>query len=168
MAISKNQPMRPTLIDVVDGYDGLESSIEETNEVVGQLNQELGSEIERAKAAEHANASAIQNETQRASAAEQTLSDDIAAIPIIEYGAQNNIEILADDNNTVSITFADEKESTPYLLISLQCEETENVNSADCYAIITSVTNVGFTARIVNKDALNTIQVTIYWLAIGE
>lgn len=147
--------MRPALIDMIDDYGDLESSLEETNSVVGQLNAELGTEIERAKAAEQVNASSI-----------QTLSDDLAAIPVFEYGAQNSIEILADDSETASVEFASEKESAPYVLISIQCGETEN--EADCYGIITDVNTTGFTVRLINKDELNTVEITLFWLAIGE
>lgn len=155
MAISKEQPMRPALIDVVDDYDRLQSDLEDTNAVVGQLNSELATEIERAMAAEQANALAVSN-----------LAQDFAAFPILEYGAQNSIEVLADDSTTASITFNEAKESAPYLLVSV--ETTENETEADCHGIITEVTNEGFEVRVQNKDALNTIEATIYWLAIGE
>ena len=155
MAISKDQPMRPALIDLVDGYNGLQTGLEETNVVIGQLNRELGAEVERARESEQANARAIQD-----------LASDVEAIPAMEYGAQNNIEVLAGGNATVNVSFPEAKESAPYVLVSL--ETAENDTTADCYAIITNVTNEGFNVRVHNKDTLNAIECTLYWIAIGE
>lgn len=145
MAISKEQPMRPTLIDVVDEFVNVQDNVESTNEVVEQLSQELGASIERIG----------------------VLEQDYTAIPVFEYGSSPDNEVPLNSSIGIDIEFSEAKQNMPYVLISVECDETENSSISNCYGIIISATNTGFSVRVHNLDTVNAKTVTINWLAIG-
>lgn len=189
MAISRTQPMRPAEIDLLDHMDSVEGDVEqlqdnlkETNRVVGELKRELGQEIVNRQQADTALGMKIDNETlartqadallsNRLDTAEddiETLQGDFAAFPVFEYGTSANNEVPASSSIGVNITFAEEKISTPYILITVECDEGEESLVSNCYGIIVAASNAGFSVRIHNMDTTNAETVTLNWLAIGE
>lgn len=131
MAISKEQPMRPALIDVVDEFGNMQGGLETTIERIGALER------------------------------------DYAAIPVFEYGSSPDNEVPLNSSIGVDIEFSEAKQSTPHVLISVECDETEDSPISNCYGIIISATNTGFSVRVHNLDTVNAETVTINWLAIG-
>lgn len=189
MAISRTQPMRPAEIDLLEHMDSAEGNIEqlqddleETNRVVGELNSELGQEIDNRELADAALGTRIDDETlartqadtalgNRLDTAEddiETLQGDFAAIPVFEYGTSSDNEITAGSNAVIDIEFQEEKTSPPYVLISVECIEAVESPVSNCYGIIVAVSNAGFSVRVYNLDTVNAETITINWLAIGE
>lgn len=169
MAISKTQPMREAEIELVDAMNAaqddvtalreasneLSSTLEETNTVVGQLNAEIGQEIDNRIAAD----STLSN---RLDAAEES----ITAFPIFEFGATEGEELQAGTSVGVDIEFTAAKEAIPHVLISVESDETEGY-IAECSGVISNITLDGFSVRLHN-DSADTATIIINWLAIGE
>lgn len=189
MAISRTQPMRPAEIDLLDHMESAEGNIEqlqedleETNGVVEELNRELDQEIVNRQLADTALGTRIDNETQTRARADttlgnrldtaeddiRTLQNDFASIPVFEYGVSKNNAVPAASSIGVDITFADAKESTPYVFISVECAEVEESPVSNCYGIIISASTTGFSVRLHNIDSVNAETININWLAIGE
>lgn len=118
MAISKIQPMREALIEVVD-----------------TLNSESNKEL-------------------------NTL------INIFEWGSQDEIEVIANNNTVITVNFTQEKQTPPIVLITLQNNNGETAVNA--YAALKDVSTTDFHVRIYNLDETNNQQMKVNWLAIGE
>lgn len=118
MAISKNQPMRPAEIEILERVADIESG----------LSKEFLSKF--------------------------------------EWGSQDEIEVIANNNTVITVMFADEKAEAPIVLITLQNNNGENALNA--YAALRDVSTTEFHVRIYNLDETNNQQLKVNWLAIGE
>lgn len=154
MAISKQQPMRPGLVDAIDALNAAAPAIE-------QLGEDLAAETARAEAAEQANAEAIRIETARARAAERANAE---AIALFDYGITESLEIAAQTSSVIQIEFDEEKANVPTVLVTLENDEV--TNPVNAYGIATNVYTTGFNVRVHNMD-VNSTNITINWLAIG-
>lgn len=174
MAISRKQPMRPAEIDLIDHMDSAEGDIT-------QLQDNLEQEVVNRKQADTALGTRIDDETlartqadteldNRLDTAEhdiETLQGYFAAIPVFEYGVSENNSVPASSSIGVDITFTNEKQSTPYVLVSVECVEGEESPVSNCYGIIINASTTGFSVRLHNLDSINAETIDINWLAIG-
>ena len=138
MAISKQQPMREAEIELTDAMNTTQND-------VNTLAQNLGNMGTR-----------ITN-----------IENDIRALPVLEYGVSENNVVPAASSIGVDILFTDEKQSTPYVLVSVECVEGEESPISNCYGIIISASTTGFSVRLHNLDSVNAETININWLAIG-
>lgn len=197
MAISKTQPMRPAEIELVDLANNLESGlndeIEQRIQADKELNQAITTESENRVEGDkilQENIETTKTELQEAIQQEATTrnENDVElqknidkeqtarqeAIQLIqdqldkfEAGAQNDIEVIANANTQITVTFETPKQSKPIVLITLESTEDET-NNVNCYAALTDVSETDFHVRIYNLDKENTHTLLVNWLAIGE
>lgn len=160
MAMSKQQPMRPAEIELVDamntitdGVGQLQSDMEATNTVVGQLSSELGKAVDNLTAQD---------------ARITVLEDDFATVPVLEFGSRSGVEIPAGSYVNVNIAFTSEKQSTPHVLFSIERDTELETAPVGIFAIITGVGVDEFTVYVKNNDTTNSETVNIIWLAIGD
>lgn len=91
----------------------------------------------------------------------------IQTLPVLEYGISENNNVPAASSIGVDITFNDEKQSIPYVFISVECVEDEESPISNCYGIIVSASTTGFSVRLHNLDDVNAETINVNWLAIG-
>lgn len=189
MAISKKQPMRPAEIELVDAItgigdtvtdieNGLQQETKERIDAVNNLQQSINDEI---KAREDANLTlqtAIESEETNRVNGDEELQKNIETTKTelqtmfeeftnkLEWGSQDEIEVIANNNTVITVTFTEEKTEAPIVLITLQNNNGETAINA--YAALKDVSTTEFHVRIYNLDETNNQQVKVNWLAIGE
>ena len=189
MAISKVQPMREAEIELVDEFNQLSNNFDDEvalrteqistlasslsltqrefgNFVVDATNAITGEQTARTNA-DTALASRITNEVSARENADTALSERIDALPIFEYGAKESNTVAASGSVSITVTFADEKESTPYVLVTVQCT-SDTSHSENMWATVSDVSTTGFTVHIYNGDSAYHGAFDLIWLAIGE
>lgn len=84
----------------------------------------------------------------------------------MEWGSQDEIEVIANNNTVITVTFNKEKKQAPIVLITLQNnDDSTNINA---YAALKDVSETGFHVRIYNLNENDNQQMKVNWLAIGE
>ena len=142
------------------------------------LTTNLGNEVTRAKAAEVANANSITSLQGRF----PIQTDDIGVsqvtnakleysiqqqltflqtVPAMEFGTSNSVDVSANSNVTVDVTFGSTKTKAPIVLCGLQH------TSGNLSCIVTGVTNQQFSVTVYNLSSTAVSGVTIDWLAIS-
>lgn len=157
MGISKTQPMRPAEIEMLDS---LNSSIEDVEALKEGLQAETKIRNE--------NDVELQKNIDAEQTSRQLAIESIQAqLDKFEAGAQNNIEVIANANTQITVTFENPKKEKPIVIITLESVEDET-NNVNCYAALTDVSTTDFHVRIYNLDQNNTHTLLVNWLAIGE
>lgn len=225
--ISKQQPMRPAEIDLVDQVNTNTGDIETNRKNLAQevtdrtnadtaLGNRITTETNERKDAEQVNATAISDETTRAKAAEEAnaqnitnlqnrfpiQTDDIGdlqvsnaklaenavttdriadknvttdkledsiqqqltflqTVPAMEFGTSNSVDVSANSNATVDITFGSVKTEAPVVLCGLQHE------SGNLACIVSGVTNQQCSIIVYNLTSTDVTGVTVDYLAIS-
>ena len=150
------------------------------------LQGNIDAEVIRAKAAEEANATAISNEvTARENdvkgnadaitalqgkfpVASTDLAEDIQqqltflqSVPAMEFGTSNSVDVSANSNTSVDITFGSVKTEAPVVLCGLQHE------SGNLACIVTGVTNSQCSVKVYNLTSTDVTGVTVDYIAIS-
>lgn len=128
---------------------------EETNRVEGD--RTLQDNIETTK-------TELQTDIETAKTELQTLFEGFTRQ--FEWGSQDEIEVIANNNTVITVTFTEEKTELPIVLITLQNANGETAVNA--YAALRDVSTTEFHVRIYNLDETNNQQLKVNWLAIGE
>lgn len=182
MAISKVQPMRPAEIELVDLANDLETGLAQEVEDRKNADNKLQANIDaEATARETADATlqkAIEDEETNRVEGDKTLQQNIKTAKTelqtlfegftkqFEWGSQDEIEVIANNNTVITVTFTEEKTEAPIVLITLQNANGETTVNA--YAALRDVSTTEFHVRIYNLDETNNQQLKVNWLAIGE
>lgn len=161
MAISKKQPMRPAEIELVELVNSLEQGLQDETSERQDADVELQKNIDAEQTARQQAIEAVQEQFKQSI---QTIQDQLDKF---EAGAQNDIEVIANANTQITVTFDTPKKSKPIVLITLESTEDET-NNVNCYAALTDVSETDFHVRIYNLDQENTHTLLVNWLAIGE
>ena len=98
--------------------------------------------------------------------AEIELLNRINSLPYIEYGSEENLEVIANNNTVITVNFESEKTKAPIVLITLQ--NTDDGTNINAYAALKDVSTTSFQVRIYNLDGTNNQKLKVNWLAMGE
>lgn len=186
MAISKQQPMRPAEIELVDAVDGisdnLNDEISQREEADRTLHNEINAEIQNRIDGDNALQQSIIQEATLRNENDVELQKNIDAEQVarqlaveaiqqqldkFEAGQQNDIQVIANNNTQITVTFDNPKTEKPIVIITLESTEDET-NKINCYAALTDVSETEFHVRIYNLDEENEHTLVVNWLAIGE
>lgn len=182
MAISKTQPMRPAEIELIETVNnlitGLENEVTHRENAITVINNSI-QELETAINNESTNRVNGDSKLQRNIETTKTeLQQNIEAAKTeiqtmfknfteqLEWGSQDNIEVIANNNTVITVNFTEEKQEAPLVLITLQNNNGETAVNA--YAALKDVSTTDFHVRIYNLDESNNQQMKVNWLAIGE
>lgn len=160
----------------------LQENIDNEAEIRKSADDALQENIDNeAKAREDADAilqKAIEDEESNRVDADKTLQQNIETTKTelqkqftdftdkLEWGTQENIEVIADNNTVITVNFNRTKTKPPIVLITLQNDNGETAINA--YAALKDVSTSDFHVRIYNLDTANNQQLKVNWLAIEE
>lgn len=182
MEISKEQPMRPAEIQLVDLANELEKNLaqeikdrQKTDEALqknidneAQTRQKTDTTLQTAITNEETNRvnndNILQQNIEKTKTELQTMFSEFT--DQLEWGSQDEIEVIANNNTVITVTFTEEKESTPIVLITLQNDDGET--QVNAYASLKDISTTEFHVRIYNLDKSNNQKLRVNWLAIGK
>lgn len=143
-----------------------------------RLQQNIDTEAATRETADATLQKAIENEETNRVEGDKTLQQNIETTKTelqtmfegfakqFEWGSQEEIEVIADNNTVITITFTEEKTEAPIVLITL--ENANGETAVNAYAALRDVSTTEFHVRIYNLDETNNQQLKVNWLAIGE
>lgn len=157
MAISKNQPMRPALIDAID-------AINEGTSGSGTVSVNAPLEIDsEGKIGLLYDPSSLSVDGQGQIGLLSTILDVIHEVPHIQFGTSNSITVGALQQASVDITFSSTTTEEPVIFVNLQHSGTYG----DLTWYVRSVTNQQASITIVNNGSQDAEEVIVDWLAIS-
>lgn len=148
--ISKNQPMRPALIEIVDSTNVTELAIDRLNLQVSNINDEIGegfsSELTIAQSLSATN-SQVAHFTQEF----DDLPDIRGFVNRFRFGRSDYVEIAASSSSSGSITFNTAFPETADICVNLCCIGGDEIlTNIECKLI--SATYSGFSYSMINTD----------------
>lgn len=171
MAISKQQPMRPAEIELVEDVNTLATGLAEEITQRETADRNLQGSIRSLETSindestNRVNGDAtLQRNIETTKTELQTMFNEFSNK--FEWGSQDDIEVIANNNTVITVTFDQEKSEAPLVLITLQNNNGETALNA--YAALRDVSTTEFHVRIYNLDESNNQQLKVNWLAIGE
>lgn len=99
--------------------------------------------------------------TDLAEAIQQDLSF-LKSVPAMEFGTKNNVDVSANSNITVDITFGSAKTEAPVVLCGLQHE------SGNLVCVVIGVTSSQFSVKVYNLSSIDVTGVAVNYLAISR
>lgn len=85
----------------------------------------------------------------------------LQSVPAMEYGTSNSVDVSANSNTSVDITFGSVKTEAPVVLCGLQHE------SGNLACIVTGVTNSQCSVKVYNLTSTDVTGVTVDYIAIS-
>lgn len=85
----------------------------------------------------------------------------LQSVPAMEFGTKNNVDVSANSNITVDITFGSAKTEAPVVLCGLQHE------SGNLACIVAGVTNSQCSVKVYNLTSTDVTGVTVDYIAIS-
>lgn len=92
----------------------------------------------------------------------QTQIEFLKQVPTMEFGISNTVDVQANSNTSINISFVSAKTEVPIVL----CELQHNSGNLNC--IVTEVTNQQFSVTVYNLTSTDVTGATINWLAISR
>lgn len=86
----------------------------------------------------------------------------LQSVPAMEFGTKNNVDVSANSNITIDITFGSAKTEAPVVLCGLQHE------SGNLVCVVTGVTSSQFSVNVYNLTSTDVTGVTVNYLAISR
>ena len=162
--ISMQQPMRPAEIDLVNQVNTNTNDIDTnkkniSQEVIDRTNADTELNSKFPVSTDNIADNSVTN-TKLATEIQQQLTF-LQSVPAMEFNTSNAIDIQANSNTRLDITFATTKTEEPIVLCGLQHE------SGNLACVVTGVTNQQFSVTVYNLTSTDVSGVTIDWLAIS-
>ena len=86
----------------------------------------------------------------------------LQSVPAMEFGTKNNVDVSANSNITVDITFVSANTEAPVVLCGLQ-HESDNL-----VCVVTGVTSSQFSVKVYNLTSIDVTGVAVNYLAISR
>ena len=86
----------------------------------------------------------------------------LQSVPAMEFGTKNNVDVSANSNINIDITFGSVKTGAPVVLCSLQHE------SGNLVCVVTGVTSSQFSVKVYNLTSIDVTGVAVNYLAISR
>lgn len=161
MAISKQQPMRPALLETIDAVNSITPGGTISARVL-----EDGS-VTTAKLATSAvtGAKVLDGEISepKLSKGVQDMLTFLSTVPEIDFGTSNDVSVPANSIASVDVTFAHPKTEAPVVFVGVQ----HPTNYGELTWHVRNSTNQQCTIIIANHGNADATGVTVDWLAIS-
>lgn len=157
MPISKRQPMRPALIDVID-------AINEGTSGAGTLGATAPIIIDTdGRVSLRLDPSTLFVTNDGGLSIVSTLLDVIHEMPMLQFGTSNTVSVAALQQATIDVTFSHATTEEPLVFVNLQ-----HVAAYDDLAWhVSSVTNQQASIVITNNGTQDVDGITVDWLAVS-